>query len=181
MLQAWHRYDRHPSYNSDAHHYMYEPCELVRVKMAVDVLWRPLHSKPMLPRPGCGETISSTLTGHTGRHGNGVKPMATTILALIASLFIYRTTLSRALATTMVLAPHYHFSQSERVFWPLEELGLDYKIVHHTQAPRLLGESIVFCSAGHILVTKCRSNKVLIAGSVLGLVPQKGADGGNGR
>jgi len=44
----------------------------------------------------------------------------------------------------MVLTVHHlHISQSERVLWLLEELGLDYRIIHHTRSPVLSPDSLL--------------------------------------
>lgn len=37
---------------------------------------------------------------------------------------------------------HLGISQSERIVWLLEELGLEYKLVHHTRDPVIAPESL---------------------------------------
>lgn len=42
----------------------------------------------------------------------------------------------------MIILHHLGVSQSERITWLLEELGIEYKLVKHTRAPALAPESL---------------------------------------
>ena len=42
----------------------------------------------------------------------------------------------------MITVHHLGISQSERIVWLCEELGIDYKLVHHTRDPIMSPESL---------------------------------------
>ena len=42
----------------------------------------------------------------------------------------------------MITVHHLGISQSERIVWLFEELGIEYKLVKHTRAPMLSPESL---------------------------------------